>query len=304
MSYNSYLSLLAQNNNVSVEEAKQLPGLAFPVANRTTGQTVIKNIEKILNKPIRGNKLLDIGCGHGGFTVEASLAGAESHGIEYDLSCYKYAVENNRDEGYANLVQLDATSYEFQKLYPKGYFDIVVAFTVFEHVYDIQALLINIQHCLRKGGLLYFYVPNGWALSYVLSEGHYEIFGVSILDPECWQFIPNTPERHGIYYRRWELYNILMQHYLGQPTRRNFHDQSGEDKDKLNQHVSEQLAHIDQRFKSGHYDETAKSLLRNALSKYYTEVNHALSIMPVKEFHWNFTNKFWEGYIINSGETI
>ena len=300
ISYQSYLNLLAWNNGISIKQAQELPELKFPIDNRNRGKAIIKILQNILGESITGKKLLDIGCGHGGLTIEASLAGAEAHGIEYHPQCYKYALENNKDEGQAKFIQLDASNYRLQALYPPGYFDIIVLFDVFEHIYDTQALLINIQHCLRNGGLLYFCIPNGWSLEYVPSEGHYKGFSLSIMDPDCWQFIPNTPKRHSVYYRRWELYDILLRHYIGVPRiRHDFYPASSFNQDTLNTYITKRLRIINQH-NIQQYPAETQNILNDALDKYYAELNQASSDMSVEEFHWNFIKQFWEGYIFKT----
>jgi len=102
------------------------------------------------------NRLLDLGCGLGFFLQEAQAAGWEAHGSEFEPR----AVEINRAKGL-NCVQAPVGPEDFEP----GWFDVITAFEVVEHLRDPQDEAALIARLLRPGGLLYCTTPNFASLS-------------------------------------------------------------------------------------------------------------------------------------------
>jgi SAM-dependent methyltransferase len=102
------------------------------------------------------NRLLDFGCGAGFFLEEARSRGWQTHGTEYS----GWALEVTRAKG------LDVAEAPISReTYDRGFFDVITAFEVFEHVRDPMAEAELLAHALRPGGLLYCTTPNFNALS-------------------------------------------------------------------------------------------------------------------------------------------
>jgi len=104
----------------------------------------------------RTNRLLDIGCGAGSLLQAARRAGWEAEGTEISPP----AIEQARDAGFkvfhGDLVEAK---------YPDGYFDVVAASEILEHLPDPQAMLGEIARVLRPGGLFWGTTPHGQGLS-------------------------------------------------------------------------------------------------------------------------------------------
>ncbi len=91
-------------------------------------------------------RLLDVGCGTGAFLVEARSAGYAVAGIEPSREGVGYA------KGEYGLDIVEGT-LEQARLEP-GAFDVVVAWHVIEHVFDLDAFVRELHRVLRSGGLL------------------------------------------------------------------------------------------------------------------------------------------------------
>jgi SAM-dependent methyltransferase len=78
--------------------------------------------------------------------------------------------------------------------FPDGYFDVVHASQVFEHLPNPKSDLAQIHRILRRGGLLYIDVPNYAALSILLGQD---------------DFILNSPPQHINYFTPRTLMRLL-----------------------------------------------------------------------------------------------
>ena len=110
-------------------------------------------IEK-LNPPSM-NKIMDIGCGSGGFLKIANETGGE------------YCVGVDANERYSDIyeetkgVQFLQTSFEHIDLEKIGAdYDCISMWNVLEHLYDIQSIITDVRNMLKPGGLLFIMVPN------------------------------------------------------------------------------------------------------------------------------------------------
>lgn len=125
-------------------------------------------------------RVLDVGCAYGGFLVAFARRGARVTGIDLDARYVRLAAVNLREQGLdGELVHGDAGEPhpEFA-----GRFDLVIANDVLEHVPRPAAFLSNLRAWLKPGGAAYLEIPNGAWPRYVASDGHHQLFGVTLLD--------------------------------------------------------------------------------------------------------------------------
>jgi SAM-dependent methyltransferase len=101
-------------------------------------------------------RLLDVGCGAGTLLDVARESGWEPRGVEVSLPAVQRMSERGLDVFHGTLQQA---------AYPDGYFDIVTASEVIEHVSDPADVLKEISRVLKPGGLLWMTTPNGNGLS-------------------------------------------------------------------------------------------------------------------------------------------
>lgn len=126
--------------------------LGLWVAKIFPAQREILDVEfRYLPVPLRGQRLLDIGCGSGKFLVSAREAGWQVSGIEPDPE----AADTTRQLGVDVLVGtaelLDRES---------ECFDVITISHVIEHVHDPKKLLEDIYRLLKPNGVLYIETPN------------------------------------------------------------------------------------------------------------------------------------------------
>ena len=123
---------------------------------------------------------LDIGCGYGGLLKAFASDATTSVGIEIDTQLAKYSK--------LNTTGLDVTiindSIENVEISRLGQFDLVTCTEVIEHVANPQNLAVAIGNLLGPDGLLYLRMPNGRAIDAVKSDGHFLLFGISLLSRE------------------------------------------------------------------------------------------------------------------------
>jgi 2-polyprenyl-3-methyl-5-hydroxy-6-metoxy-1,4-benzoquinol methylase len=104
---------------------------------------------------LRPSRVLDVGAGDGLFLdrlVDAGHNASDLTGVELNTE----AVERMREKGY-NAHELSATSpYPFED----GYFDVVFAGEVIEHVFDPDAMLAECHRVLSPTGTFVLTTPN------------------------------------------------------------------------------------------------------------------------------------------------
>jgi 2-polyprenyl-3-methyl-5-hydroxy-6-metoxy-1,4-benzoquinol methylase len=98
------------------------------------------------------NRLLDVGCGGGALLQAAARGGWDAEGLEVS----KPAAEHVESLGFKVFSGLLSEAG-----YPDGYFDVVTASEVIEHVPDPQAVVAEIVRILRPGGLFWATTPHG-----------------------------------------------------------------------------------------------------------------------------------------------
>ncbi len=114
----------------------------------------------------RTGRILDVGCGEGGFLLAAAARGWEVHGTESTEG----ALERNRARGIAmTLAPLRPGGL------PTGAFDIVTAFEVVEHLGDPRSEAAIMADAIRADGVLYVTTPNFASASRRILGGDWSI---------------------------------------------------------------------------------------------------------------------------------
>jgi 2-polyprenyl-3-methyl-5-hydroxy-6-metoxy-1,4-benzoquinol methylase len=130
----------------------------------------------------RGKRVLDVGAAYGGFLVAASHAGANDLvGVDVDsrlLDLARLLLSDHKVEARLEIADLTDTTLPDRL----GTFDIVFCNDVLEHVRDLETTAHNLTRLLRPRGRLFLEIPNGMALRYIESDGHYKLPGITLLD--------------------------------------------------------------------------------------------------------------------------
>jgi len=102
------------------------------------------------------NKVLEIGCGRGGFLEKMQQKGVKGTGLELNES----ALESSRSKG---LEVLNQTIQDHSVEHPAQY-DVVCSFQVVEHIAAIKEFMQASVNVLKPGGKLIVSVPNNDSL--------------------------------------------------------------------------------------------------------------------------------------------
>jgi SAM-dependent methyltransferase len=107
-----------------------------------------------------GEKLIDIGCGTGAFSIGAALRGYETLGLSWDTRNQSVASER------AEICKAESARFEVldvRNLDTRGdligKFDVAICCECIEHIIDDRKLLIDISSCLKPGGRLLLTTP-------------------------------------------------------------------------------------------------------------------------------------------------
>ena len=103
--------------------------------------------------PLSQKRLLDLGCGLGGYPIAFQEEGAQVVGVD---------LERGRIPGFHGKVTADALTVPFSE----GSFDLVICASLIEHVSQPEVLIQEALRVLRPGGFLFlsyppFYSPVG-----------------------------------------------------------------------------------------------------------------------------------------------
>lgn len=152
--------------------------LEFALSTNVRGEAAVELVKGY--RSICGSRVLDIGCAYGGFPIAFARSGGEAVGIDINPALLELAAENVRDMGVpVSLYRKDIT--DSGQIADLQRFDIITCNDLIEHVEDVRATLDNIASLLRRGGLLYLQIPNAYSVGQVLKDGHYGLFGITLL---------------------------------------------------------------------------------------------------------------------------
>ena len=128
----------------------------------------LARLGRVLAGDLRG-RLLNVGCGTGGFNVVAAEAGVRPVGVDADAEAIAICALKR---GGA-FVRAAAERLPF----PDGAFDVVYCFSAIEHVESVEQTVAEMVRVARPGGLVYVHTPNAWSWY----EGHYKLFWAPFL---------------------------------------------------------------------------------------------------------------------------
>ena len=117
-------------------------------------------------------RILNVGCGTGGFNAVAAAAGARIVGMDADAEAIAICGAKHGSDRSA-YVRAEAERLPFRE----GVFDVVYCFSVIEHVASVEATVAEMVRVTRPGGVIYVHTPNAWSWW----EGHYKVFWAPFL---------------------------------------------------------------------------------------------------------------------------
>ena len=126
---------------------------------RDNFEALLDRLEQI--RPLRGAKLLEVGCAKGWFLAAAAERGAKAKGIEPELA----NVEIARAAG----LSVEAGFFPAD-LADKGPYDLVVFNDVFEHLPSPAAAIKDVAALLSPGGLVAINLPSSHGTLYWIAS--------------------------------------------------------------------------------------------------------------------------------------
>lgn len=102
-----------------------------------------------LRHSLTGKKILDFGCGNGGFLVKSQKIAQTVNGVELELRLQEH-FETNNIKVWTSLDRIGSTEK----------FDIITAFHVFEHLSDPKEIMKQLADLLNPNGQLIIEIPS------------------------------------------------------------------------------------------------------------------------------------------------
>jgi len=133
-------------------------------ANFIHGDTLMLDrwnwLKKRLPETMNGEKLIDIGCGTGAFSIGAALRGYNTLGLSWDERNHAVAGERAKicRAHTAKFEVLDVRNLESRDDLI-GKFDTAICLENIEHIINDKKLIIDIALCLKPGGRLLLTTP-------------------------------------------------------------------------------------------------------------------------------------------------
>lgn len=107
-------------------------------------------LKSSLDKKHKG-KVLDLGCGLGGFLPSLKSLGFDVYGAEIDFDSLLYCVKR----GFPQCTQIDSSALPFAD----DSFDLVTMFDAIEHIEDDHQTMAEVARVLKPGGKVIISVP-------------------------------------------------------------------------------------------------------------------------------------------------
>ncbi|KAJ0183416.1 hypothetical protein K1T71_001392 [Dendrolimus kikuchii] len=128
---------------------------------------LVKDTNQINNKPLKGIKILDVGCGGGLLSEPLARLGATVTGIDPCKELIDIAeahklldpeLENNKPTYIATTVEEHNTQFS-------NYYDVVIASEVIDHINNPEFFIQSCTKAVKPGGTIFFTAPNRTWLS-------------------------------------------------------------------------------------------------------------------------------------------
>jgi SAM-dependent methyltransferase len=159
---------------------------------------------------VRGWRVLDVGCGHGFYSLTFPRRDAHLLGCDLSVPALQTATQTAQGMGYGDHAAYLVANGSHLPL-PEGAFDLVVCNCVLEHIVDDRGALVGMCRALRPGGLLYLTVDSA---EHDLALGFLEHLPAGakalVLRPE----VANAPTvAHGLESHLTDIYDVQRRYH-------------------------------------------------------------------------------------------
>lgn len=301
MTYRNFVNLYAADLKRDPADLLAETPLSFPLSSNDRGLKLLDFLQRTIDLDVKGKRVLDVGCAYGGFSIALAGAGAEVHAVDVSSKFIEYAKANSADVADIHPQVADASSVAMRTLYSPKSFQLIVLNDVLEHIYDTASLIANLDYLLAENGIVYFKVPNGFSPRWALSEGHRKIFGLTLLDPDCWFYL--YPKRASIFYRPLSLFVAIFQHF--NMPKLVMVDEEQVFRRFTPQKIKSQIAEIFQKARSYDYpDNQVKLYIRDGILRLRDEFEYDLKHTSTEFVEYKYGSYFYTGFAGRPGSTL
>lgn len=152
----------------------------YALETNARGEEVARTVSEF--SPLAGRRHLDIGSAYGGTVLAFAGRGATSMGIEIVPSLLELGRVNAADFPDVAVEMIEGDILDEGIHSGLGTFDIITCEHVIEHVSDVRKFLGVLSGLLSDHGLGHLLIPNPFNPKEVAGDGHYGLFGLTILE--------------------------------------------------------------------------------------------------------------------------
>ncbi len=148
-----FLSSFDHIRNGFYEDSKMHDGEEMPDVQAWLNETAWDDERRFqyLKSVLPNRRLLDVGCGVGGFLLRAREVAAIAHGVEPETRLIQH-FQSHKLTTFQNLSEIT--------LDIQGSYDIITMFHVLEHIPDPKSILVKLLEMLTDDGYIIVEVPN------------------------------------------------------------------------------------------------------------------------------------------------
>lgn len=155
---------------------------------------------------VGGKRVLDVGCGMGGFVTALKQRGADARGLDFNFDyCRITDLRGLRYDLALEAVQAAGEKIPFRD----ESFDAVTCWDILEHVQNPQRVLAEVGRVLRPGGFAFLTVVNRFAAR----DPHYHLYWVNWLPRRLAKFYIKRRQRSKASARFQDRQTLSEMHY-------------------------------------------------------------------------------------------
>jgi 2-polyprenyl-3-methyl-5-hydroxy-6-metoxy-1,4-benzoquinol methylase len=184
--YNVQQSPFARAVHEYFEDGKNSPMyetyINYALRTNDRGVLLARTLSQYLE--LKNKSYLDIGTAYGGYIVAFARKGCSPYlGLEIDEKFVNLCKLNLMEQGLSpNCILQFNICNPLPGTLEDNKYDIITCTDVLEHVLNVPRALENMKRLMGDGGHLYLETPNRYYINNVLSDPHFGLFGITLLD--------------------------------------------------------------------------------------------------------------------------